>query len=1087
MISWALAFVGFFLGLSAQVHAAGGKCMKELAKTADEKSQTGRYHYRIIESPRAVPEAQIYNKYVQELVRPGGVLEQLGLELPPQVMEFVPPLDLQAIVSGSAGGYPVRHYLDGANVLRSMKPTGGFALEVIYPGGGKNGQVGYQHGLFRDDNIRDQQYSIVDHAFIGHSHFAKNSGLPHYRVGQGLEATRELDAVLEKAYREFDQDYVMRWYLFAQTLKPLLDYSGPYWEPVEDFVPKSGTTSWMSSGGGQVARPEIMSHPRKITENVLQAITANLGPEEPSWKREILEKLIVSMSFRPALVHTQIMNEGWASIMQEIIPRHTENHHTLEYYLNSQRVMQGETWPKVRDPYSLGVFCWRRIRERFEEQPEIKSLKSQLEKDGKFLRYGEKLIATMTDDDFIRFAVDQRFIDKTKLAVVRRASREENDPNLPPPPSPKNPGESPPAQWIIVSRESERVAQMLIDTVLKPKYIYRPRVRLMNFTRPNTGEVELVIDDDFGRVLPIDHETVGPALYALANIMNRPMSLEATFMEKKGQQPPDWIWHMPDWWRREYGHLYMKPTVLMRARVIVSPYGDVSAYKIVNETYPGGVLDTGTVRKRSFTEEAAPELAEKLSSYLKAYIVDLYLEDDKQLERVVRGSETLREAISMGIKKISDDPIPEGSLVLQSPNAAGAISTYEMMLNRRMAMAMERASKLKGGFVIGSGGKVKLRALPSEVHIEFDREYLEQTLKDLPPAPIGKAASDLHMTLSKSDSNSDGLIASPFNPDAGGNGQVGPIDGHKGDRFWGPGDSKGGKGGNKPGEEESDPSWVDIPEELYSRFLGERVRLPKLNKKPGLSKTSARKPGRSRRSLAGFLREDRIMENAVGRGVEALIREGKDPFENPEDMIYEGFEGLQPSDIIVKSTKPTKKPDVKAVVVFVMDASGSVGAYLDAFKRFVNDMEALVRYNYKGFDFRFIVFDHAAHLLKNRDEFFKFQLGGGTDYSAGISRAKKLFEDDYPRAAWDRYTFVLGDMEDFGTQAMSPIKSLLEESEYFGGVAGLHREGYIPELFEAIVAEAGSNDAVGHTVIDKDGGYVIRNLREVLRNEEESN
>ncbi|MBK8201348.1 MAG: hypothetical protein IPK68_03130 [Bdellovibrionales bacterium] len=92
MISWALAFVGFFLGLSAQVHATGEKCMKELAKTADEKSQTGRYHYRIIESPRAVPEAQIYDKYVQELVRPGGVLEQLGLELPPQVMEFVPPL-----------------------------------------------------------------------------------------------------------------------------------------------------------------------------------------------------------------------------------------------------------------------------------------------------------------------------------------------------------------------------------------------------------------------------------------------------------------------------------------------------------------------------------------------------------------------------------------------------------------------------------------------------------------------------------------------------------------------------------------------------------------------------------------------------------------------------------------------------------------------------------------------------------------------------------------------------------------------------------------------------------------------------------
>lgn len=1086
MILRVIASLVFILGFSAQVHASGDKCMKELAKSSEQngkKGRTGSSHYRIIESPRAVPEAQVYNEYIKELTKPGGVLEQLGLETSPQVIEFVPPLDLQAIVSGSAGGYPVRHYLDGAAVLKAMKPSGGFALEVIYPGGGKDGEEGYQHGLFRDDNRLNEQYSIIDHAFIGHSHFAKHSGLPHYRVGQGLEATRELDEVLERAYREFDQDYVMRWYLFAQTLKPLLDYSAPYWEAVGDFAPQVGTTSWRSQGGGQMGRPEILPHPRKITENVLQAITANLGPEEPSWKREILEKLVISMSFRPALVHTQIMNEGWASIMQEIIPRHTESHHTFEYYLNSQRVMQSENFPNVKDPYSLGVFCWRRIRERFEARPEISSLKSQIEKDANFMKHAEELMESMTDDDFIRFAVDQRFIDKTKLAVVRRATREEMDPNLPPP-SPKNPDDPPPAQWIIVSRDPERVAQMLVDTVLKPKYTYRPRVRLMNFQRPNTGEMELVIDDDFGRAIPIDHETIGPALYALANLTNRSISLEATFSETVEGQLPDWLWHMPEWWKKLYGHLYVsEEKKLIRARVTMSPYGDINAYKIVKETYPPGVLDTGTVRKRSFTEERSPELEKEFSSYLGAYIADLYLEDDQQLEKAVSGSETLRQEVSKGIKKISDDPIPQGSLVLQSPNAAGAISQYEMMLNRRMAMAMERASKLKGGFVIGSGGKVKIRALPSEVHIEFDFEYLNKTLNELPPAPVRQAAPNLHMTLAKSDS--DGVVASPFNPDAGGNGQVGPIDGHKGDRFWGPGDGKGGKG-NKPGEDENDPSWVDIPDELYSRFLGERVQLPKLNKKPGLSKRNAKKPGKSRRSLGGMLREDRIMENAVGRGVTSLLQDDRDPFENPEDMIHEGFELLQPLDIIVKSTKPTKKPDVKAVVVFVLDASGSVAPYMDAFKRFVNDMEALVRYNYKGFDFRFIAFDTKAHLLKNRDEFFRFELGGGTKYSAGIDRAKKLFEDDYPRAAWDRYTFVLGDMEDFGDQAMGSIKSLLEESEYFGGVAGLHGD-YMPDLFQGIVSEASSNDAVGHTVIDKDGGYVLRNLKEVLRNEEGSN
>ncbi len=88
-----------------------------------------------------------------------------------------------------------------------------------------------------------------------------------------------------------------------------------------------------------------------------------------------------------ALVHTQILNEGWASIMQEIIPQYTKKQHSFPFWLNASKGHAVRRKTNLRDPYSLGVFAWRRIKERFEARAEIKSLSTQLEKDREFIRF----------------------------------------------------------------------------------------------------------------------------------------------------------------------------------------------------------------------------------------------------------------------------------------------------------------------------------------------------------------------------------------------------------------------------------------------------------------------------------------------------------------------------------------------------------------------------------------------------------------------------------------------------------------------------------------------------------------------------
>lgn len=1045
--------------------SAKAACEKALG--ADGAANGGSHisAFIIKESPRAPEDARKYREYVKELVQPGGIIERLGIRMTGQVVEFVIPRDLNALTSGSAGGYPISHYLDGAAVLKSMNPRAGFALEVVYPG------PNYQHGFYRDDNDYSQQISIIDHV-VGHNNFALTSGLEHYRVGQGLEHTKAMDKLLRSLYEGFDKDQVQRYYLWLMTLMPLVDWYGPHFQPSKDFEPKLDVSGWDPLGR---TRPTIQRHPKAPTENVLPAFAANLAPNEPTWKRQLMEHMIVSMGFRPALVHTQIMNEGWASIMQEILPAHSNGNHNFKFWMRASQVMQTERMPKLTDPYSLGVACWRRLREKFNSRPEIREMKTLIEKDRAFIAYAEEIIRKHTDEQFLRLAMDQVFVDRYKLAVIRKAGEDEQDIHLPPP---RRPSQEPIAQWLIVSRDADKVAQMVINKVLKPKYFFNPRVKLIDFTRPGTGEVELRLDDEAGRAFPLKTDTLAPSLYALANIIGKPVSLEGTLLEQASEFP-DWAWNLPAHVRQMYAGLFSAGKAA-RARITVSPVGDVRVYKILSEyrhDSPEVLAGHTTIREEKLDESMTKEHQGKL----KEYIDDLYLEDDTELDRIYSNSESLRKMTQEIVQTVIESS-PYDGIVSQAPNAAGAIMEYKSILERRMAKALERAIKKKGGIQVGPRG-ARVRALPSAVEIEYDREFIQTMMKDM---PIGssKRITNLNRTLEKATTPAP---MGPFDPDESGSGRVGPIDGNPGDRFWGPGDPDGGPGqaGTQPGEDPNDLSWVDIPEELYSRFLNERVKLPILNKKPGLSKTRAKKPGGRIARPQGQTLPHEVIVNALNRGIGAVAADGGDPMDDIQETFDRGFDSLQPRDIIVKNTRPTKRPDIKAVVTFVLDASASTEKYYEAFKRFVNDMEALVRANYKGFDFRYIVFDTDAHVMKNRTEFFKARLGGGTRYKVGIERAHKLFNEEYPRSKWDRYTFVLGDMEDFGTTAVPAIKNLLEDSEYFGTVAGIYQDPSGLELLQAIMAEAQSNEGVGYTILDQDGGYKIENMREVLRNEPE--
>ncbi len=73
-----------------------------------------------------------------------------------------------------------------------------------------------------------------------------------------------------------------------------------------------------------------------------------------------------------------------------------------------------------------------------------------------------------------------------------------------------------------------------------------------------------------------------------------------------------------------------------------------------------------------------------------------------------------------------------------------------------------------------------------------------------------------------------------------------------------------------------------------------------------------------------------------------------------------------------------------------------------------------------------------------RTNSLRLSWGAGTLYSKGIEKAHWLLNEEFRGSVWDRYTFLLGDMADFNPEdAFNKVKALLEESEYFGTVAGI--------------------------------------------------
>lgn len=231
-------------------------------------------------------------------------------------------------------------------------------------------------------------------------------------------------------------------------------------------------------------------------------------------------------------------------------------------------------------------------------------------------------------------------------------------------------------------------------------------------------------------------------------------------------------------------------------------------------------------------------------------------------------------------------------------------------------------------------------------------------------------------------------------------GGVGQGNGDPGDPIGGQeGDGEGGQGeaGKDAGEHSLE---VDVTLDELADILGEELELPNIEEK-GKSAIVDKKDryvgirNVGPNSLRHFKRTYR---NAIRRQMVMGTYNPDKPLIIPtrDDMRF-------------RSWKTEEEPVANAVIVYMMDVSGSMGDEQKEIVRIESFwLDAWLRKQYTGLETRFIIHDAVAREV-DRDTFFRTRESGGTMISSAYKLCTQILEAEYPASEWNIYPFHFSD------------------------------------------------------------------------------
>lgn len=231
----------------------------------------------------------------------------------------------------------------------------------------------------------------------------------------------------------------------------------------------------------------------------------------------------------------------------------------------------------------------------------------------------------------------------------------------------------------------------------------------------------------------------------------------------------------------------------------------------------------------------------------------------------------------------------------------------------------------------------------------------------------------------------------------------------------GEGEGEGaGQAGNASGEHHLE---VEVSFEELAEILGEELELPRIVPKgnKNVDSTSNRYSGRAP------VGPDNL-KHFRSSYKEALKRSIANGTYDPENPIVVPIK----RDLRFRTVKKVSKPQSNAVVIYMMDVSGSMGDEQKEIVRLESFwINAWLKKHYKGLETRFIIHDASAKEVDEKT-FFSTSESGGTLISSAYKLCQKMIEQDYPPSEWNIYPFHFSDGDNWSSDDTKLCVNMLE-------------------------------------------------------------
>ena len=302
---------------------------------------------------------------------------------------------------------------------------------------------------------------------------------------------------------------------------------------------------------------------------------------------------------------------------------------------------------------------------------------------------------------------------------------------------------------------------------------------------------------------------------------------------------------------------------------------------------------------------------------------------------------------------------------------------------------------------------------------------------------------------------------------SGKGGGVGQGDGNPGDPVNGkPQEGEGGdqKAGDNEGQHELD---AELTLDELAQMLGEELSLPNILPKGSQEVTSKSTKytdihTQGPQSLRHFKRTYR---EALKRQISSGTYDPKNPIIVPikKDQRFRGW-------------SETPRPQTNAVIIYMMDVSGSMG---DEQKEIVRTeafwIDTWLRSQYQGLHRRYVIHDAAAREV-DEDTFYRTRESGGTLISSAYRLCMDMIRSDYPSADWNIYPFHFSDGDNWSSEDTKICLDLVSEDMIpivnqfsYGQVESRYGSG---QFFKDLLERFASHDRVVATrIADKEGIY----------------